>query len=387
MKEKKFIPYLSNFLIIIFLLIISNTKTLKDGVIRVTCVGDSITYGIGASNSENTYPVQLQRLLGESYIVLNKGVPGTTVIRSDDRTYTKTSNYKESLESNPDIVIILLGTNDITAKGIQTDEGKKTFKDDYALLIKDYANCGTNPKIMLVSPLSSVDGNNKHDNRNAINERVQIPIIESLANEYQITYLDGHFYTATWTRTDIGDGLHPSDSGYTKLAKFFVNAILGYVGNYNGIIKDNTNYQIISKSSSLAMTIKNYSDKNAEEVVQMEPHEYASQVFTLVKKNDGYYQIINYHSKLALNIFGRSTEAGAKLIQYTAGNADNEKWIIEAVGDGFWRITPKMSQNMGLNVEGNSKEQGANIIQFPFDGNDNNKWKFICVDNIKDNPV
>ena len=119
----------------------------------------------------------------------------------------------------------------------------------------------------------------------------------------------------------------------------------------------------------------------------MEPHGYASQVFTLVKKNDGYYQIINYHSKLALNIDHKSTVAGAKLIQYTAGNADNEKWIIEAVGDGFWRITPKMSQNMGLNVEGNSKEQGANIIQFPFDGNDNNKWKFICVDNLKDNQV
>ena len=387
MKEKKFMTFLSNFLIIISLSIISNTKAMEDGVIRVTCVGDSITDGIGASSGDNTYPAQLQKLLGESYIVLNKGVSGTTVTRSDNRAYTKTDRYKESLESNPDIVIILLGTNDITAKGIQTDEGKKTFKDDYALLIKDYANCGTNPKIMLVSPLSSVDGNNKHDDRNAINEKVQIPIIESLANEYQITYLDAHFYTATWTRTDIGDGLHPSDSGYVKLAKFFANAILGYVENFNGIIQDNTNYQIISKSSNKAMTIKDYSDKNAEEVVQMEVSGYESQVFTLTKKDDGYYQIINYHSKKALNIFGGSNEAGAKLIQYTAGNEDNEKWIIEAVGDGFWRITPKMSQNMGLNVEADSKEQGANIVQFPFDGNDNNKWRFRYIDNIKDNPV
>ena len=120
MKEKKYMPYLTNFLIIISLLAISKTKAREDGVIRITCVGDSITDGIGASNGENAYPSQLQKLLGDSYLVLNKGVSGTTVTRSDERAYTKTSKYQESLESNPDIVIILLGTNDITAKGIET---------------------------------------------------------------------------------------------------------------------------------------------------------------------------------------------------------------------------------------------------------------------------
>ena len=385
MKEKK-LMFLTNFLIIISLMAISKTKARADGVIRVTCVGDSITDGIGASNGENTYPSQLQKLLGDSYLVLNKGVSGTTVTRSDDRAYTRTSRYRESLESNPDIVIILLGTNDITAKGIETEEGKNTFRNDYALLIQDYLNCGSNPKIFLVSPLSSVDGNNNHDNRNAINERVQVPLIESLANEYALTYLDGHFYTATWTRTDLGDGLHPSDSGYVKLAKFFANAIIGYVENFNGIIQENTNYQIISKSSNLAMTIKNYSDRNGEEVVQAEVTGYASQVFNFAKKDDGYYQIINIHSKKSLNVFNRSTESGTKIIQFSAGNEDNEKWIIEAMGDGFWRITPKMSQDMGLNVEADSKEIGANIVQWPFDGKDNNKWKFRYIDNVRENP-
>ena len=56
------------------------------------------------------------------------------------------------------------------------------------------------------------------------------------------------------------------------------------------------------------------------------------------------------------------------------------------MGDGFWRITPKMSQDMGLNVEADSKEIGANIVQWIFDGNDNNKWKFRYIDNIKENP-
>ena len=43
MKEKKFMSYLTNFLIIIFLMAITETKAREDGVIRITCVGDSIT--------------------------------------------------------------------------------------------------------------------------------------------------------------------------------------------------------------------------------------------------------------------------------------------------------------------------------------------------------
>ena len=388
MKESRtLISFTSSILFISALLCIfvPIAKTADNGKIRITCVGDSITDGIGASSGDNTYPAQLQKILGDKFEVLNKGVSGTTVTNSEDRAYTKTSRYKESLTSQPDIVIILLGTNDITTKGINTDEGKKVFKDDYAKLVRDYENCGSRPKIMVVAPLSSVDGNNNHDGRNDMNEKIQIPIIKELSIEMRLTFLDAHTYTATWTRTDIGDGLHPSDSGYVKLARFFANAILGYVENFNGILEENVNYEIISKSSNMAMTIKHYSDQNAAEVVQMRPMGYESQCFYLSITKDGYYKITNLHSRKSLNVFGKSTKEGANIIQFNS-DEDNEKWVLEAIGDGFWRITPKMSPQMGLNVQGNSKESEANIIQFPFDGNDNNKWRISFVDNVKTNP-
>ena len=355
MKESRtLISFTSSILFISALLCIfvPIAKTADNGKIRITCVGDSITDGIGASSGDNTYPAQLQKILGDKFEVLNKGVSGTTVTNSEDRAYTKTSRYKESLTSQPDIVIILLGTNDITTKG---------------------------------APLSSVDGNNNHDGRNDMNEKIQIPIIKELSIEMRLTFLDAHTYTATWTRTDIGDGLHPSDSGYVKLARFFANAVLGYVENFNGILEENVNYEIISKSSNMAMTIKHYSDQNAAEVVQMRPMGYESQCFYLSITKDGYYKITNLHSRKSLNVFGKSTKEGANIIQFNS-DEDNEKWVLEAIGDGFWRITPKMSPQMGLNVQGNSKESEANIIQFPFDGNDNNKWRISFVDNVKTNP-
>ena len=41
-------------------------------VIKVACVGNSITYGIGVKDREHdSYPSQLQRMLGDSYQVGN----------------------------------------------------------------------------------------------------------------------------------------------------------------------------------------------------------------------------------------------------------------------------------------------------------------------------
>ena len=61
---------------------------------------------------ERSYPIQLGEMLGEGYEVENLGVPGTMNNKESWFPYTGTENYKKALESNPDIVIMQLGTND-----------------------------------------------------------------------------------------------------------------------------------------------------------------------------------------------------------------------------------------------------------------------------------
>ena len=51
--------------------------TAKD-VIKVACVGDSLTYGYGAKEYVHTYPVYLQQMLGKKYAVRNFGEDGVT---------------------------------------------------------------------------------------------------------------------------------------------------------------------------------------------------------------------------------------------------------------------------------------------------------------------
>lgn len=59
--------------------------------LRITCVGDSITQGVGSSN-ENlySYPAQLQKILGDSYQVKNAGVSGSNVTKGKGYPYWTT---------------------------------------------------------------------------------------------------------------------------------------------------------------------------------------------------------------------------------------------------------------------------------------------------------
>ena len=85
---------------------------------KIAAVGDSITQGSCSSDkSTHSYPVQLANMLthrdGTSdYEVVNFGVSGRTALRKGDYPYWAEQKYKEALDFQPDIVIIMFGTND-----------------------------------------------------------------------------------------------------------------------------------------------------------------------------------------------------------------------------------------------------------------------------------
>lgn len=81
-----------------------------ENVYRILCLGDSITYGIGAG-FENSYPVQLEQILnekvkGQKFKIFNLGVPGYN-----------SAQVLQTLKKNlaalkPNMVIVLVGDND-----------------------------------------------------------------------------------------------------------------------------------------------------------------------------------------------------------------------------------------------------------------------------------
>ena len=125
-----------------------------DAPIRVACVGDSITYGhnpaspSGQPRITNNWATLLGNKLGADYAVSNFGVSGTTVMKNGDSPYWNQSAYRNSLSSNPDIVVIMLGTNDSKpANWAKKDQ----FAGDLKALISEYQNLSTRPAVYVAT--------------------------------------------------------------------------------------------------------------------------------------------------------------------------------------------------------------------------------------------
>ena len=85
----------------------------RSKVIRVACIGDSITAGSGAKDHKmGPYPAQLQVLLGKGFAVQNYGVSGATMGRTGDKPYDKEQRCAAALAFKADLAVIKLGTND-----------------------------------------------------------------------------------------------------------------------------------------------------------------------------------------------------------------------------------------------------------------------------------
>jgi lysophospholipase L1-like esterase len=87
---------------------------------------------------EISYPAQLQKLLGDDYEVNNFGAGGTAVMKSSTSPYWETEEYKHAINSNPDIVLYMIGSND--AQWLNWNWSKNSdldaFQRDYVELAK-----------------------------------------------------------------------------------------------------------------------------------------------------------------------------------------------------------------------------------------------------------
>ena len=119
------------------------TLSAAEEPIKVACIGDSITQGVGADRGQS-YPDQLQTLLGEKYKVGNFGVSARTLLQKGDFPYRKEKKYQEALKMLPNIVIIMLGTNDTKP---QNWKYEAEFVGDYRDLIKSFQALPSKPKV------------------------------------------------------------------------------------------------------------------------------------------------------------------------------------------------------------------------------------------------
>lgn len=193
-----------------------------EGAPRIACVGDSITAGAGSKKAAtDSYPAQLAKMLGEKYEVKNFGVGGSTLLNHGDKPYQKQKAFDAALKFNPNIVVIMLGTNDTKP---QNWKFKDEFDADYKDLIGKFAALETKPKIYVCKPCPVPGKGNFGIVQTGVT--AEGPMIEKIAADTKSTIID---VGAAFEGKDalFPDRVHPNNEGYTVLAGAIYKGLTG----------------------------------------------------------------------------------------------------------------------------------------------------------------
>lgn len=188
--------------------------------VRVACIGDSITQGAGAGKGKS-YPSQLQALLGDSWKVDNFGVSGRTLLKKGDHPYWIEKAYQEALKAEPDVVIIMLGTNDTKA---QNWKFESEFVADYTELVKSFQALASHPQVYVCRPCPVPEPGNYGINETNVKE--EIKRVDQLAADMKLGGIDMH--AALVDRPQLlPDRVHPNAEGAGEMAKAAFKVLTG----------------------------------------------------------------------------------------------------------------------------------------------------------------
>lgn len=187
---------------------------------QVFCIGDSITYGSGLDSSlrsEYCYPARLQQLLGTRYEVMNYGVCGRTLTDIPERSYRETGYLDVLAQQSPDIILIMLGTND-SRRGMWDAED---YRQAYEALVDELLGGAGSPEIYLMIPPKAYPGDEGviiYGIRDTIIRDEVGEIVRDVAKEKGIGLID--LYSVTEHHPEyFKDGVHPNQQGYEVIAE------------------------------------------------------------------------------------------------------------------------------------------------------------------------
>lgn len=195
---------------------------------RVVCIGNSITDGYGLDMCDvNSYPAQLQQLLGPDYAVMNCGNSARTLLNNGNLPFMREPEWRDAKEWNPDIVVIKLGTND--SKKFIWDEHGSEFPGDLQQMIDTLGGITPNaqkgvrkarPRIMLCCPIKGDhDDTNEYGRcRDSVIAAEIIPMIRRVAKKNKLEVIDLYPLLTLGTDDFQKDRLHPTAKGAGKIA-------------------------------------------------------------------------------------------------------------------------------------------------------------------------
>ncbi len=185
--------------------------------IRIACIGDSITAGVGTSHAPTkSYPAKLQEMLGDRYEVGNFGHSAATLSRKGWLPYWGLDELRLAKQFAPNIVVINLGTNDGDPRNWPAS--KNSFVPEYKDLIRTFRALPSNPKVFVCLTVPNFE------KRQPIIDSAVIPLLKQISREANAPYVD--LYSPLAGKVELfPDQLHPNDEGARIMAEIVAEAI------------------------------------------------------------------------------------------------------------------------------------------------------------------
>lgn len=202
----------------------------KKTPVKVACVGNSITYGTGIADREHfSYPVQLQKLLGDNYLVGNFGKPGATLLRHGHRPYFEQKEFREAIAFGGDIAIVHLGINDTDPRN--WPNYRDEFVGDYLALLDSLRSANPKVRILIARLTPIADRHHRFISGTKLwHDEIQ-NAIEVVAKKGGAELIDFHAPLYPFPNL-FPDAVHPNVEGAGVLAKTVYS---GITGDYGGL--------------------------------------------------------------------------------------------------------------------------------------------------------
>ena len=332
--------------LLILTTISASAASKKQKTVRVACIGNSITYGTGiADRTNDSYPSQLQRLLGSNYQVGNFGKPGATLLYHGHRPYVKQEEFKEAIAFKGDIAVMHLGINNTDPRNWPN------YRDEF---VKDYLSImdslrAANPKVRIIlarmTPIADrhprfVSGTKQWHGE------IQTAI-ETVARVSRAELID--FYEPLYPYPYLlPDAIHPNPEGAGILAKTVYS---GITGDYGGLQMSQlyTDYMVLQRDMPLDI----HGIANAGEKITVS---ISNQKATATANNQGKWSVVlkpmNAATDLTLTVDAGSAAkvykhvavgevwlcSGQSNMAFMLCQADTYKRDIDNVGDPQLRL-------------------------------------------------
>ena len=183
--------------------------TTRSSAIRVACCGDSITRRpVGAAYSDH-----LGKMLGDGWDVRNFGHDGVTAQKDSGRPYWKMPEFEASNAFEPNVVILMLGTNDAAS----VDEHRKNFSADFLALIHHFKALPSKPQVIVMTPPPLMPGRENSRMNNLKNDLS--PHVRRIAKEEGLVLVELQELPRLADPSLYPDKVHPNTDGAKMIAE------------------------------------------------------------------------------------------------------------------------------------------------------------------------